>query len=88
MNSEMRDNDRAKAVRQEIVRLLKRAEKRNNTRAYDRYAGMLADFDELLIMGDERIEELEAQLYRNPAFPGDEVGWLPDDFDDEDDDDD
>ena len=34
------------------------------------------------------IKELEMQLLRNPAFPGDLVGWLDDDFDDEDEDED
>ena len=36
----------------------------------------------------DRIMELEELLYRNPAFPGDLVGWLDDDFDLPDDDED
>ncbi len=36
---------------------------------------------------EERIQELEEQLLRNPSFPGDFVGWLDDDFTLPDDDD-
>lgn len=35
----------------------------------------------------DKIKELEELLSRNPAFPGDLVGWLDDDFDSPDDED-
>ena len=38
---------------------------------------------------EDLIQELKDLMIRNPAFPGDMIGWLDDDFDkDEDDEDD
>lgn len=30
---------------------------------------------------EEQLQELRELLYRNPSFPGDLIGWLDDDFD-------
>jgi len=37
---------------------------------------------------EDQLRELRELLYRNPSFPGDLVGWLDDDFDLPDDEDD
>jgi hypothetical protein len=47
----------------------------------------IEDVEDARISADEAIEQAKMIGVRNPAFDGDMVGWLDDDFDDEDDED-
>lgn len=48
---------------------------------------MLNNLRDAQINYEDALDELRMHSYRLPAFDDDYVGWLPDDFDDEDDDD-
>jgi hypothetical protein len=49
---------------------------------------IISDIEEGKVRADELVEELKMIHLRNPAFDGDMVGWLDDDFDEDDTDDD
>ena len=51
-----------------------------------RLLDILSDLELGIISADEAIEEAKMIGVRNPAFDGDMVGWLDDDFEDEDED--
>lgn len=53
-----------------------------------RLLNILSDLELGMISADEAIEEAKMIGVRNPAYDGDMVGWLDDDFDDDDKDED
>jgi hypothetical protein len=51
-----------------------------------RLLNILSDLELGMISAEEAIEEAKMIGVRNPAFDGDMVGWLDDDFEDDEDD--
>jgi hypothetical protein len=52
----------------------------------DELRELIDDIDAGAYIYEKRLDDMEMWALRNPAFPGDMVGWLDDDLDDEDDD--
>lgn len=69
-----------------ILRELKQTEKDKSRKAA--LDDAMFYIDRGAVLDDMRIQEAKMIGVRNPAFDGDMVGWLDDDFDDFDDDDD
>ena len=63
---------------------------RDNARTeaeYDSWDWLIDEWERAKITFEDLIEQAKNIGTRNPAFDGDMVGWLPDDFDEDDEDD-